>query len=366
MVLRILAFGLLLTGLVAAQCAFCKDAGTVKCKGKDHVMKRVCGTTIPHRCDVLLRASCCRGTELVVCSKCSKGQDGRDALAALEEQNRGWTQRMSEVDRVLGQRLIHVETKNFLVHYSLPGFTMDTIIYDRVKGAHLFAERLERLASRFEEVTGALPASRQNMTILATELEQRKYTSQRMGVEQFTSFRRYGLVGEVCQWHNPMSFPGGEEFLAHCIHNGTHLLTQASIQFHMEFTDWFDVGLAHWFETDAFGDSRTFCFTEVQQKSQWGSGEWGKMIAGRVRSLKEPVFAEIVPMIDDRLTYELHAYCWSYVDFLIKGEGKNKFKDFFRAMKETNDTKVALDRVYGWSTTTFHEKWRNYVLDRYR
>ena len=65
----------------------------------------------------------------------------------------------------------------------------------------------------------------------------------------------------------------------------------------------------------------------------------------------------------DRLSDRDRAFGWAFIEFLIKTRKVEEFRKFIETLKATkNDTKKAMQTAYGWSTATFQEQWRAYVL----
>ena len=362
---------LLILTLVAAplagqvnHCAKCKGEGWMPCKGKGHVMKKVCGTDLPHRCDVLYLARCCNGIGKVVCDRC-KSVVMENELAQEREARLLWVKKMAEADEKVGARFVHVESANFYLHYSIPRWKIKSEILNQVKGAHRWAERLEQAADRFEEIVGVLPAKRQTFYIVPDMTEQLKTTLQLFGTGQKRTYRFFGPEGKVSQWPDPLDGNDDENFHAHVVHMATHMLACAAATPAMRhWVPWLDVGLAHWFEMDTYEKGMSFCTSEANVQDRWRDGGWDSKIYGDVRTRKEEEFATVASKDQDNLDPRLHAHCWSFVDFLIK-KHPEKFKEFFAKAKSSLDTKLALEEVFGWSTSGFHEEWRKFALRQY-
>ena len=52
------------------------------------------------------------------------------------------------------------------------------------------------------------------------------------------------------------------------------------------------------------------------------------------------------------------------MDFLIHAHPE-KFKQLYKQLKATNDTKKALDSTFNLSSASFHDQWRKWVLKNY-
>ena len=259
-----------------------------------------------------------------------------------------------------------IETKNFLVYWTIPRWTVGQRRLNLVKGGHLFAQRLQEVADRFEEITGVLPSALQRLYLMGSTRDNRLVTAHLMGVEHDNGFTRFGLHGQWCSWPDPARprlLRDDERFHAHVLHGGVNLLTSASTRFQLDLVAWFQVGMSHLLEHEKFGLVRNFDFKEVQAKSNWTSN-WKKKIFREVSSRKAPSFASVASMDVDQMNYHENAYAWSYLDFLLTRHDK-KFPAFFRMMKQTNDTKKTISEIFGWSTASFQEHWQSYVRKSY-
>lgn len=348
----------------APDCWKCKDEGALPCSKKTCDPKRTCGITLQHRCDALWGAPCCAGTKKVPCTKC------KDPISQLEikdeiESRRGWVERMREYDKKVGTKFSHVETRNFVVHLSIPRYKTPGRVYYRAKAAHLFAERLEKAAKRFREVVGVLPGARQHIFLVPDANQNFKTTLNYFGVGQRMTFKVYGTSGKVCAWPDASrKIKSDKDFHPHVVHQAVHTLVHGSYGFVRNFKAWIDTGLAHWIEADFFKRSRNFCFHEVMTKSNWEMSSWKKKLYLEVTNMKEEKFAAVAVKDLDRMNHRDHAHSWSFVDFLINVHPE-KFKKLFAEMKRSNDSAKALDRALGMSTAAFHDAWREYVLSNY-
>lgn len=345
-------------------CGTCKGTGLLPCTGKEHDPKKLCGMTTPHHCDVVYRAPCCAGLMKIPCNRC-KDPGPAAALEADKAERRAWVDAQSAWGKECAIQFVNVETEHFLARWSIPRWRVGNETLGRNKASHLFIKRCEDVAVKFEKLTGSLPAQKQAIYFTDSGEENMKVTLVKMGGGRRSTFRFYGLAGQVVQWPDPIGGMDNDEgYHAHTVHNAAHLLTQASVAFQMKLAPWLDEGMAHWFEREIFGKQRTYCFHEVQAKDSWQDADWKKKMYGEVFGNDEDNFASVVTRDLDRLTYRDRAHGWSFVDYLAKGDAE-KFKTFFGVMKRKNDTKTALDEAYGISMATFHQNWRAWVLKNY-
>ena len=350
------------------RCARCKDEGLIPCKSKEHSHKKVCGYTWDHKCTAIYDARCCRGTELVPCPNKSCNQPV--ALLKHEEelaQRKAWVDRMRLIDKKTGFRFEHVETDGWVLHSSIPRIKIKDRSLRKVKTAHRFMDILLRTARRFQEITGVLPGPKQEVFLVPDERQNLTVTLHYFGVGHKVAYKIYSTQSKVCSWPRPPELKSDTAFAAHVCHLAAHQLTQSSVAFKRNLAGWIDVGMAHWLELDLMKEKSTFCFKEVNSngKNRWEGGKWKKMIHSEVRKRNEALFADISRRDVDNLDHRAHAYCWSYVDFLVR-KHPDEFKKLFRKIKQTNDTKAALDAALSWSTTGFQKEWRRFVLKEYQ
>ena len=359
---------LLLSATLSAQtrCTRCKNHGWIPCPGKEHIQKRVCGTSLPHRCDILYRARCCRGIGRLPCPKCND-TIGRLQIEEEMETRRRWTKKMAKVDGSVGVRFVHIESKHFLLHWSVASWKERNKTRDRVKSGHLFAERLEKLAKRFEQITESIPKSRQVVYCSSNLIHHKKTTKYLMGAESSGTWTKPGSRGRIAIWPEPRFTRKAKDFHASLVFNVVGILCQASERYTPGFAPWFQNGLSHWIERDQFGISRNFNNTDPDkpEENTWIDGLWRRKIRKLAQRRRDPDVEKLLDDAAEELDPTDQVIAWSYVDFLMKGPDKAKFPAFFKALKKRNHVREALDEVYGMSAKSFHEAWRNYVMRSY-
>ncbi|HYC79367.1 MAG TPA: hypothetical protein VEI02_17245 [Planctomycetota bacterium] len=379
--LRILLAGLwclLSAAAVPAQdkkyyCNECKGNGFLPCKGKDCNEKTNCGTKTPHKCDAQYGARCCRGTKKLLCPKCKDPVVDAELTAELSSRA-DWVESQRKLDDDVNARFSHIETEHWSFHWSVPEWKVGEVVLSRTRAGHLFAERLEKAYEMMADVFGT-STPRLTGYIVNTADEMMRCTLIKQGIGHANMpFKIYSPAGSfTCR---PMAGGNGNDFdlkddkffHPHVVHTGVHIITQATYGCPrpMEFAPWIDEALSHWAEMQIVKQQTTFCMREVNNnKDRWRMADWKKEILGEVTSKKEEPFAKLITFQDDKLQPRDKAHCWSWVDFMLHGKNREKFPLFFKTLKETNDTKKALDAAYGWSTAAFHEKWREHVIKTY-
>ena len=358
-----------LSGLPAQRvCYKCKGEGSVVCKKKDHDQKRTCGKwKFEHKCSSLFSAPCCRGTLQVHCERCNDPVAEAKIMERVERRA-SWVKQHKDLLGRAGIKGVTVETDNFRVHFMIPRWSANEARLTRNRAAHLFAYRLQKAADRFHEICGTTPGLRQTLTMCKDAKENLSFTLTHMGGGYQVPFRRSAAAGLVCTWpipQQPWDLKNDENMHSHVVHLGTHLMHWASLKFHLQTVVWLDVGLCHWMELDQTKQTRNFCFNEGAAKDLWMDADWKKKIYSEVGGKSEVTFAALLTKKNlDQTDHRDHAYCWSFVDYLVAAHPE-KFKKFYREMKLQNDTKKALDRVFNISTASFHDQWRNWVRKNY-
>jgi hypothetical protein len=354
-------------------CSDCKAVGFVACKSKDCKAALQCGIKIEHKCDALYGAKCCRGTQKILCPKCKDPILQAEQDAELESRA-AWVASMRKIDEECQTRFSHIETAHWYVHWSIPEWKVGEALLSRTRAAHLYAERIETATARLEEVLGALPAQKQTAYMLSSGDEKMRTSLVKQGVGQRDM--TFKTLSDACLFTTrPRRATGASEddtsddkgFHQHVIHTATHSIGHATHgqKFSLDCAPWFMEALAHFMEMEIFKRQATFCFREVSNnKDRWRDGDWKKMILSEATARKDPPFAQLITYRDDKLGPRDKAFCWSFLDFLIKAKPA-EFKVFFKELKDTNDTKKALDKGYGWSTAVFQDQWRDYVIKTY-
>lgn len=369
--IKFLVFALMLAAPLAAQtaakCYDCKGMGWIPCPGKECKTEKICGTKIPHKCDAMFAAECCRGTGKILCPKCKDPIVEAELKTELEAR-KAWLDQMKKVDQGAQLRFCHVETEHWIFHCSLPAWKVkvnaEEVTINRVRTAHLWAERLEDTATFISKVLGKYPAAKQTANLVSNPDEMMRTTLTVQGIGKNKPFKTFGPAGIFTTGPHE-EFINDENLHPHFVHTATHILMHATHAAPTEFMNsWFHEAFAHWVEYEKFKQQRTFCWQEVQnQKDPWIMGDWKKNVYGEVAGKKDEPLAMVMTKDIDRSKARDRAYGWAFVEFMIKSRKPEEFRKYFETMKETNgDTKKALNSAYGWSTASFQENWRAWVL----
>lgn len=355
-----------------SSCADCKSVGFLACKSKDCKQAVQCGIKGEHKCDALYAAKCCRGTQKILCPKCKDPILAAEQEAELEARA-AWVASMRKIDDECQTRFSHVETAHWVLHCSIPEWKVGDVLLGRAKTAHLFAERIEKATALLEGVFGGLPADKQVAYLLGTGDEKMRTSLVKQGVAQRDmTFKTMAPVGIFTTRPRQPIGSGDdgtttdEALHPHVIHTAAHHIVHATWGAkHLDLAPWLGESLAHFTEMEIFKRQATFCFHEVNNnKDRWRNGDWRKLILGEAVQKKDPLFGALVTYQDDKLSPRDKAYCWSFVDYMIKTKPK-EFQAFFKEIKASNDSKKAMEKGFGWSMAAFQENWRDYVVKTY-
>ena len=362
----VLAFlGSIVGSVFAQDCSNCKGQGWVKCPSKDHVAKKVCGVTWPHRCSVIWRAKCCRGQEKIVCPKC-KSAEAAQAIKAESRERRAWSKKMALIDVDVATKFIHVETENFLLHSCVPEWRFKKKgKLDRIKAAHKFAEQLEGAAARFKEVVGVLPNKPQEIYLLWDVQEMMKATKLVAGQSS-----RHGYRAALRDGHSAwLGYPSFEALYtpqgwhAYIYHHAIHSMVWGIGRLGAG-PNWLEYGLAHWFELDAFEGKKYcnfYCSSNLNSDSPWSPGTgWRKKLQKDMKKDRAPTLAELINKKTDEHDTRSHVYSYSVVAYIIKKHPK-KIGPILQAMKTGSDFELTIEEHLGLKMTGFEKAWKKFV-----
>lgn len=345
---------------LAQGCAVCEGKGWVVCPDP-RCRQGKCGD-FEHRCDIVYRLPCCRGIRRRPCPECENPIVGV-RLGEEGEVRRAWVRQMMEVDRHIGVRFVHVETRHFRLHYSVPEWKKGSKRYPRQEAAHFFAERLEEIAEEFEEVTGALPARKQEVYLVADLVQQRKSSQRLLGRERDGALVRFGNEGRYVDWPDPKRFRTDEDFHASVTHNAARLLAQAAIEYQPNFPPIMDAGFGHLFERRRFKSSRTFSIEKTDDKDPWiKTLFWARMVRGEIRSKENESLETLTRSFAYSPREQAHA--WTFVRFLVDGPRRKEFQRFYRTLKEGATLEEASRRVLGWDARKLERAWLSWARKR--
>lgn len=362
---------LLLSGGLAAQddefCFTCNGEFLVPCE--DRKCKKVdCKLDVEHKCAKQFGLKCCRGTKKVPCKICK----GRGKKASHEEElkyREEWLQQNEALNKKLGVKtMMHIETPHWRLHYDIKKIKVGMKTFDRDKGMHLYAKRLEELYDDWVKLLGEpyqLPRDGTWVVYVAKNEKDEARIGQTViggrATKQFGPNTSTYIVG-----FNKGDFPRDELLHANIYHHASHLITQQGSPLGSTiYPGWVTEGLAHWLEIWKFGDRRNHCTGEVATKDRWTQpGDWKSKVYSLARREKEPKLASWCQRGIKQMNPMQHGLAWSIVDFLM-ARHRDKAGDIVRAATSGMKSSAIIRETLGWSLAKFHAEWRSYVEQAY-
>lgn len=311
---------------------------------------------------------------LVVAALClspiSFGQSGRAKAAAtkwdkkneakfiVDDETKKWNREF----QIPGA--VHLQTKNFYLHFDLDKVKVGQIVYKKREAALLYSRRLEELLRDWIAIFGEpnrYPKGGHWCVWILDENRDRdrvRATLSSGGDKLFSPTEPHYIVGR-----DKKDFNSDEALHANVYHHVSHLITQQGFPYgKSEPSGWFTVGVAHWLEIQKFGETRNFTSGEVAtKKDRWQMGKWPKKVHAGARKNKAPKLSTFGNRSGKKLNPMLSAYSWSMVDFIIVVYPKKRH-DFAVAMASGVKTADAVREHFGWSLPRFHEEWHKYCI----
>lgn len=257
---------------------------------------------------------------------------------------------------------VHVQTKNFYLHFNLPKVKVGQTVYKKRDAALLYSRRLEELLRDWIAIFGEpnqFPKGGHWCVWIMDKDRDRdriRATLSSGGDKLFSPTDPHYIVGR-----NKADFNSDEALHANVYHHVSHLITQQGFPYgKSEPSGWFTVGVAHWLEIEKFGETRNFTSGEVAtKKDRWQMGKWPKKVHSVVRKKKAPKLSSFGNRGTKKLNPMLSAFSWSMVDFIILVHAKKR-GDFARALASGVKTPDAIREYFGWSLPRFQEEWEKY------
>ena len=182
---------------------------------------------------------CCRGIGKILCPKC-KDPVVKAELEAELEARKAWVDQQRKVDKGAGLKFAHVETDHWILHSSQPAWkikvNLENVTLNRVKAAHLWADRLEDTATFVQKILGSYPAAKQTCCIVINQDEMMRTTLTVQGVGQKQTYKTFGNPSGIFTTYPEEEFTTDELFHPHVVHSAVHILLHAThAQTPMEF-----------------------------------------------------------------------------------------------------------------------------------
>ena len=349
--------------LAAQACKQCDDTGMALCK---RCQKLGCKGEI--RCSLATSCPACGGTLRERCTKCTAQPEQtwevqRTALAR-------WLEKVREVDKFMGRELAHGESDHFVLTWGiekpidLPGGGQAH------EAVHTYLARLEVLHERFRADLGAKErdfSSKTRVLLWGKPADQEKASTNYTGQSSTTGSKLMGAapVSSIFYDKNHMH----EEYELHqaVVHESTHCLLSNVFDGmwpgHIG-GGWIDEGLAHYYETELFGNVRNYCYVESNSVRDFKGGEWEAPVRVAVDKGKAPAFLSVAGKNTGDMTPEQRMFAWSYCDWILKAR-PGSFGALARAVKRKTPVAEVLKSVLELSPTRLEAEWQAWVKEHY-
>lgn len=227
-----------------------------------------------------------------------------------------------------------LETEHFVVHYAEP----------QEKLARNTAVVAEEAYVRISGFLGTELDGRISLFIAPDRATFRRATAGWVpdwGVGLAVPARRQILIT------SPAASPAQIDLREIVTHEVAHVLLGASLPGRLP-PRWFDEGHA------------------MYHAREWRIAEGTRMVWALLGRTLIPLGELETTFPHGRASAEL-AYTESYtaVEFLLKSQGPQAFRDFVRLTADTGDFEAALIEMYGWNLSEFEHEWRSYLRRRY-
>lgn len=393
---RLVALLLLLAGALPAQgdllCARCKTTGRVASAIDGKFAIEDAGEFPVVHCSELIEEHPTHGLDWEPCPRCkapslqAKAQQEHDALVAGLLQWLAARRQIDEATRTPG--LVHLETEHFLIAWDLDSIkTDDRKVYRQHEAAHLYAQRMEGLYARFQQLFGITDdnniVDKHHLYVFEKEAAYRIAGPLYTGLSGGSTVKRSGgdaTESSIVTWWDKTETPSEPDVHRNLVHNVIHLLTSAYYDWSWfppgevglmplwlnDKYGWLDAGLAHWFEWELDEKCTTYCFREQDATSRWKGLDWKKNVWKAVTTGSEeiPSFADAVTKPTQALSALEHQFCWSWVDFLIS-RGSERMGVLLRLCKQERPVRDMLKEAYEISFLTFEQEWAAWVATEY-
>lgn len=357
-------------------CRMCNNRGCLPCPKHGKLFDLEQPQHGTHFCSVAAECKTCAGAFAVDCKTCRNAPVEAELVKRQQLAAEWLKKRRAEVDAFLdGDPLVHLET----THYDLVFGIRPTMVgKEKIEThplAHLYADRLEALRDLYLktfELKEEDQATRLHVYMFRNAKDQSTIGPRVTGIgtSQATGTKLMGLDCVYSMWQDLRSFPDDEALFRGLIHNVTHLLlcntTPPQVLYNRK-QGWIDEGVAHWFEDKLTGKCLNYCFEEilVNPGTNWKGGRWRAPVRKLVDEGRAKPFADLSQRNTDQLDFEDHAVAFALVDFLLATKGGAKFRDLVRMVKQGQETRDALQAVYGWNPITIDAPFQQWVKEHY-
>jgi hypothetical protein len=361
-------------------CGLCQTSGRVAFEVPKEVVAQEAGCT---RCsEIVANEAVNHGLDFKPCAKClapTLQAHVRGEWQALVKAGLDWLAEQRQIDAFLadpkGLHLMHCSTPHFELAWSVPKVKLGRQVIDQHEAMHLYARYLEEDYGAYLATLGLTHDGDQGgVRHHVMVFEQAKHANKAqphwcgMGGTGITDgVKLMGPKSYFVCWWNRTKNPDNDQFHEYLLHNLVHhfLCSEGNMFWLARKSGWIDEGLSHYFTDLRFKKCRTHCFQEQDEASQWILSDWRPEMRRRAVAGKYPEFAEVSTKHGETLDAEEHLFCWSLVEYLIDGQGKEKFVALLHGLKDEVPLRNLLKELYGVSLFQLIEAWKAWVIEKY-
>ncbi len=349
-------------------CRRCDQRGVVDCKSHDaelRALEQEVWCTVAAACDA------CGGALVVACEHCDGGPETA-AMFTRRKALQDWAADPHPVEELLHQKVMRIESTHLELVGAIGKLKRGRKKIDGHHFLHHLARDGERAAKQIDEHFEVDPKE-------AYKTLMRLWFWQEPGVHAevmdkvllSASTGDYKLLGKdpifsVCT-SDAIFKNDYDALLTLGVHNAAHMLLSnmtLELWIGLEGAGWFDVGAAHWYEEQIFGQHRHYCVDEAHDPWKWDARYW----RSTTRKLLESEEKRFLPLILNQQTGEMpdwaHGLSWSFYDWLVAKQPKCLYP-MLMGLKKKTPTRKLTSELLGLNLFEAEAAWRLWVTETY-
>ncbi len=170
---------------------------------------------------------------------------------------------------------------------------------------------------------------------------------------------------------------GDTIFQNHVCHNIAHNLCDGHGNYYTETPAWIEEGIGHYYERRENTRHNTFCWSEGSAPRDFLKPKWSSVVYGIVRRKKDPSLSRWCEKLQPgELSGTQNGLSWSIAQYMVEAE-PIRFTKLLRKLDERHKKGAgakakqdrcakAIEHAFGVSPSVLHERWRTWVLEKYR
>ncbi len=382
------------------ECYTCRDTGLVPCE--DHKASADWCRDFHFYCSECMKEqACCRGRGYRPCDCVDRDWENLVLDPGYELFDGGIEARQPLVEFMKADP-IYLVTEHFFVMSTLEGMKLSPNQVEEMSAdlnpmkknfpwvfrnllnisphamAHLYAHRLEKIYEKYCEAIGVtveedrgIPYSgRLTEVFLCGQVKEQKAWQARHGGASLTS----GSSGKFAL--SPLSSPAGGRHRKSYgpnvsgdtnFHDGViHLTSRCLLERFFcrqggKFPPgWLKVGFPHWMEQQILKQCSYYLVNiEVKGLSEeWVVSGWDRRAVSLARRSNTVTFPVLSKKDFADLGFREHVLAWSFVDFVLRNQPREKFRDYWDNLRSRMHPRDSLLTAYDWSELTLENNWR--------